>query len=84
MFERLIRASIFVLVISVLTTRSAWAGQYIDPNTGGMLFQMLAVAFGIMSGLLLVFYGRIKMWIARIGRYVREKREAKGKTANQK
>ena len=39
-------------------------GGYIDPNTGGMLFQALAGAFAIVSGAVLVFAGRIKMWFA--------------------
>jgi hypothetical protein len=33
---------------------------YIDPNTGGMLFQLLAVLFGVISGVLLLLSGRIK------------------------
>jgi hypothetical protein len=33
---------------------------YIDPNTGGMLFQILAVLFGVISGALLLFSGKIK------------------------
>ena len=32
----------------------------IDPNTGGMLFQILAVLFGVISGALLLFSGKIK------------------------
>ena len=42
--------------------------SYIDPNTGGMLFQVLAVLFGLLSGLLFFFSGRIKMLIAKFKR----------------
>ena len=31
---------------------------YIDPNTGGMLFQILAVLFGVISGAFLLFSGK--------------------------
>ncbi|MBI3169044.1 MAG: hypothetical protein HYZ22_11230 [Chloroflexi bacterium] len=39
--------------------------MYIDPSSGGMLFQILAVAFGVISGTVLMFSGRIKMMIAK-------------------
>ncbi len=39
--------------------------MYIDPNTGGMLFQILAVAFTAVSGVILVYSGRIKMFFAK-------------------
>jgi len=42
--------------------------MYIDPNTGGMLFQVLAVAFAGISGMILLFSSRIKMFIARMRR----------------
>ncbi len=45
--------------------------MYIDPNTGGMLFQILAVLFGVFSGLILLFSGRIRMVFARIRRQMR-------------
>ena len=41
---------------------------YIDPNTGGMLFQVLAVLFGAISGALLLFSGRIKGFYYRLRR----------------
>jgi hypothetical protein len=49
--------------------------MYIDPNSGGMLFQVLVVILGVFTGTILVFYSRIKMGIARIRRNVREKFE---------
>jgi hypothetical protein len=48
---------------------------YIDPNSGGMLFQILAVAFGLLSGLILFFSSRIKMLFARLMRKVRNRGE---------
>jgi hypothetical protein len=46
--------------------------MYIDPNTGGMLFQILATAFALFSGLILLFSGKIRALIARARRSVRE------------
>jgi hypothetical protein len=43
-----------------VTTAAEILAAYIDPNTGGMVFQVLAVLFGVISGLFLVFSGRIK------------------------
>jgi len=43
---------------------------YIDPNTGGMLFQILAVLFGVISGALLLFSGKIKGYYYRLKRRV--------------
>ena len=42
--------------------------MYIDPSTGGMLFQVLAVAFAAISGTVLLFAGRIKMFFAKMRR----------------
>ena len=44
---------------------------YIDPNTGGMLFQVLAVLFGVVSGALLLFSGKIKAVYYRIRRRIK-------------
>lgn len=69
---------LIVLFISFLfmldvNTASAAPAKYIDPNTGGMLFQILAVAFTLLSGLVFFFSSRIKMAFARFMRFVREK-----------
>ena len=45
--------------------------MYIDPNTGGMLFQALAVMFGVISGAILMFYGKISMFVSRTLRFLR-------------
>ena len=47
---------------------------YIDPNTGGMLFQVLATAFALFSGVALVFSRQIRATWARLMRSVRGKR----------
>jgi hypothetical protein len=47
--------------------------MYIDPNSGGLLFQVLAILFGVFSGTVLLFSSRIKMGISRIKRSLRER-----------
>ena len=46
--------------------------MYIDPNTGGMLFQVLAALFAVASGILLIFSGQIRQFIARMRRKMRK------------
>lgn len=53
--------------VSIVSLRMLIAA-YIDPNTGGMLFQILAVLFGVISGALLLFSGKIKGYYYRIRR----------------
>jgi hypothetical protein len=50
--------------------------MYIDPSTGGMLFQVLAVAFGAIMGTVFMFSGKIKMGIAQLRRKFRKEEEA--------
>jgi hypothetical protein len=45
---------------------------YIDPNTGGMLFQMLAVILALFSGILFFFSRKIKELFARLRRKLRK------------
>ena len=61
------------LFASVLLIWAAarWAFGYIDPNTGGMLFQILAIVVALSSGLILFFSRQIRMGLARVARYVR-------------
>lgn len=54
--------------------------MYIDPNTGGMLFQVLAVLFGVFSGAVVLFSGRIRQVVARARRFLRERSLPTGKT----
>jgi hypothetical protein len=49
--------------------------MYIDPNSGGMLFQILLVMFGMISGAVLIFSSKIKMGISKIRRSIKEKRD---------
>ena len=46
--------------------------MYIDPNTGGMLFQILAASLAAISGVLLIFSRRIREWFARMRRSSRK------------
>jgi len=50
--------------------------MYIDPGSGGMLFQILAVLFGVISGTVLMFSGRIKMAISKFRRNLRKEQES--------
>lgn len=50
--------------------------MYVDPNSGGMLFQILAVVFGFFSAVILFFSGRIRLLIARLRRKLREGSQA--------
>jgi hypothetical protein len=44
---------------------------YIDPNTGGMLFQVLATSFAVLSGVALLFSRQIRAAFARTKRFLR-------------
>ena len=46
--------------------------MYIDPNTGGILFQALAAAFAVVSVLIMSFSGRIRQFFARMSRRMRK------------
>ncbi len=46
--------------------------MYIDPNTGGILFQALAVGLAAISGVLLIFSRKIREGIARLRRSSRK------------
>ncbi len=67
-----IRVGMFSMVMVFLFAlpQSAQAA-YIDPNTGGMLFQILAVVFGFFSAAVLLFSSRIRMTAARFKRLIR-------------
>lgn len=56
--------------------------MYIDPNTGGILFQTLAVLFGVISGTILLFSSKIKMGIAKLRRSMRKENEEVEETEN--
>ena len=46
--------------------------MYNDPNTGGQIFQLLAVIFAALSGIVLVFSSKIRMFWSRLKRRFRE------------
>ncbi len=47
--------------------------MYIDPASGGMLFQILLILFGVISGAVLIFSSKIKLGISKFRRSLREK-----------
>ena len=49
--------------------------MYIDPNTGGVIFQALVAIFAVFSGVLLVFSSQIRAFIARLRRRGREEQD---------
>lgn len=59
------------LILIVLVGRR-FVLSYIDPNTGGMLFQALVVIFGLLTGVIYFFSARIKMLFARLRRSPKE------------
>jgi hypothetical protein len=53
--------------------------MYIDPNTGGLLFQALAAVFVAGSGVLLFFSRNIREGIAKLRRRMRKEDEEQDK-----
>jgi hypothetical protein len=49
--------------------------MYIDPNTGGILFQALAVFLAVFSGVVLTFSSKIRAGIAKFRRRKQEGEE---------
>jgi len=49
--------------------------MYIDPNSGGLIFQALLIIFGVFSASILLFSSKIKMGVARFRRGIRQKSE---------
>jgi len=70
MKTKLAKATTIVLLM-VLTVFGTAQAAYIDPNTGGMLFQLLAVLIGVISGVLLLFSNQVKRAFYRIKRSLR-------------
>lgn len=65
----------FIAHIIFALSRSAEALAYIDPSTGGMLFQILAAAFALFSGFIFFFSRQIKTFFARLRRKMRGEKE---------
>jgi hypothetical protein len=51
--------------------------MYIDPSTGGILFQALAGLFAVLSGVLFFFSRNIREFFARVRRRARQDEEDK-------
>jgi len=45
---------------------------YIDPNVGGMLFQVFAAVFAAVTGLVFVFSRQIRSGMARVRRHLKK------------
>lgn len=59
----------FFLIFAV----ARWAFGYIDPNTGGLIFQILAIAVAFSSAIILFFSRQIRVGVARFGRFLRDR-----------
>ena len=49
--------------------------MYIDPNTGGMLFQVLVAALAVITGIFLIFSSKIRAGFARLRRMLSHRGE---------
>jgi len=67
--KTVVKSLVLGLLFALVAARPALA--YIDPNTGGLLFQILATAFGVISGFALIFSRQIRTAVARIARKLR-------------
>ena len=66
----IVKSVLLALIASVAIAQPALA--YIDPNTGGQLFQLLVVIFTFFSAIFLFFSSYFKMAFARGKRFVRD------------
>jgi hypothetical protein len=69
MKRNVIKSVVLALLTSLVSVQPALA--YIDPATGGILFQVLATAFALFSGIALIFSRQIRMAFARAMRFLR-------------
>lgn len=66
--------TIFAIELVMRAVQPAWLSlAYIDPSTGGTLFQMLALVFALFSTLLFFFSRKIKALFARLRRFFVER-----------
>jgi hypothetical protein len=65
----ILKSVLLALIIGLVIPRPAQA--YIDPSTGGMLFQVLATGLALFSGVALIFSRQIRMAFARARRALR-------------
>jgi hypothetical protein len=66
-----VKSSVLAVVVILAGAQPALA--YIDPSTGGMLFQVLAAVFAFFTGFVLLFSARLRMIFARLTRFVRSR-----------
>jgi len=52
--------------------------MYIDPASGGMLFQIFLILFGMVSGAILIFSSKIKLGLSKLRRSIRERSGKEG------
>ena len=71
-----------MLISHIINTVSA-PNAYIDPNTGGMLFQLLAIVFATFSGILFFFSRQIKTGMARFRRTIRGESSEENESTDQ-
>ncbi len=69
MMLRAIKFAITIVALAYTLVRTAFS--YIDPNTGGMLFQLLAFFLAFFSALILFFSRQLRMGWARVMRFMR-------------
>jgi hypothetical protein len=75
MKKLIVSSATLLLFAGFLGVGTAFAAPeaYIDPNTGGLIFQALLVVFTAISGVVFFFSSRIKMAFNRMMRSFRER-----------
>ena len=68
----ILKSVVLAVVVSMVGAQPALA--YLDPNTGGLVFQLLAVIFAFFTAILLFFSAQIRMAFARVKRFLRDVR----------
>lgn len=70
--QQVVVGSAWSAVILNVVHACSLSAAYIDPNTGGMLFQVLAIVFTFLSGTMLFFSAKIRMAFAKLLRRFRD------------
>jgi hypothetical protein len=67
------RRTAVVGAMGLFLATSTWSPvfAYVDPNTGGMLFQVLGFGLAAVSGMILFFASHIRRAIGRTRRFVK-------------
>ena len=69
--KRIVTKSIVLTLVIGAVNAPPASAAYVDPSTGGMLFQLLAVLFASLTAILLFFSAQIRMAFARVKRLAR-------------